>query len=115
MFIYPGPLGFPDDEAPDLIRIHQPIRDNQAYIDLEKLPYHAYAVAVLHDENLNGQMDKSFGGFSRNPVPRCGIPDYEESSFLFVTEQQQQTIVMQHPKMKKLRPENAGPAAERLK
>lgn len=120
--IYPGPLGFPDADAPEIIRILQPIRDKQVHFTLEKLPYHNYAIAVLHDENLNGHMDKPLVGlplegfgFSRNPTPLFGPPDYQESRFLFVTQQQIQTIEIQYPKMRKLHPTKADSSAAWLK
>lgn len=47
-----------------------------------------YAVAVFHDENDNGQLDKNlFGmpregtGFSRNAKGRLGPPSFESASF----------------------------------
>jgi uncharacterized protein (DUF2141 family) len=44
-----------------------------------------YAVAVFHDENGNGKLDKVLGipregfGFSRNPAIRLGPPRYAEA------------------------------------
>ena len=47
----------------------------------------AYALAVLHDENGNGRLDKFMGipregfGFSRNPRIRMGPPRFDEVRF----------------------------------
>ena len=46
-----------------------------------------YALAVIHDENSNGRLDKFMGipregfGFSRNPRIRMGPPSFEEVRF----------------------------------
>ena len=122
IFIYSGPEGFPDSDAPNLKRISLPIKENQVHFILDELTYRPYAIAVLHDENLNDQMDKTlFGfpregfGFSRNPESLFGPPDYAEAQFLFFSKQQQQKIQMQYPKRRKHRPENANSSASRLK
>lgn len=54
----------------------------------ENVPYGAYAVSVLHDENGNGKMDKGvFGipkegfGVSNNPEIKMGPPTFAESRF----------------------------------
>jgi len=49
----------------------------------------AWALAVIHDENGNGRLDRLLGipregfGFSRNPGLRMGPPRYEEVRFDF--------------------------------
>lgn len=46
-----------------------------------------YALLVIHDENRNGRLDKTFGlpregfGFSRNPAMRMGPPHYQDVRF----------------------------------
>ncbi|NTU58259.1 MAG: DUF2141 domain-containing protein [Chlorobiaceae bacterium] len=54
----------------------------------ENVPYGTYAVSVLHDENGNGKMDKTFIGIpkegfgtSNNPKIRMGPPSFSESKF----------------------------------
>lgn len=51
------------------------------------LPPGRYAVQVLHDANDNGELDRgTFGipsegyGFSRNPAPLAGPPDFEAAA-----------------------------------
>jgi uncharacterized protein (DUF2141 family) len=59
-----------------------------AKIVFEKLPQGAYAMVVLHDENLNGQMDfdgqgiplKGYG-ISNNPPQRQAPPTTDEALF----------------------------------
>lgn len=46
-----------------------------------------YAVAIIHDENANGRLDKVMGipregfGFSRNPAIRMGPPRFNAAAF----------------------------------
>lgn len=54
----------------------------------DKVPYGTYAVSVLHDENGNRKMDKTFIGIPRegfgtsnNPKIRRGAPSFGESRF----------------------------------
>lgn len=59
-----------------------------AKIVFEKLPQGAYAMVVLHDENMNGQMDfdsqgiplKGYG-ISNNPAQREAPPSADEAMF----------------------------------
>jgi uncharacterized protein (DUF2141 family) len=62
--------------------------ENQVVI-FNKVPAGRYAVAVYHDENLNGKMDANLlgipregYGFSNNPKV-FGKPDFEEAAFDF--------------------------------
>ena len=56
-------------------------------IDVSDLPPGEYSLLVIHDENRNGKLDKSFGmpregyGFSRNPAIRMGPPRYADVHF----------------------------------
>lgn len=55
---------------------------------LDDLPYGDYGIAVFHDENKNGKMDKNFlgipqeaYGFSNNMRVVFGPPSWEKSKF----------------------------------
>jgi uncharacterized protein (DUF2141 family) len=104
IYLYPDPKGFPEESSPNLIRRQQAIYNRQTRLEFNNLPYHNYAIAVLHDENRNGRMDKSLlgfplegCGFSRNPAPRFGPPDYQKARFLFAAPVQRQIINIQYP------------------
>ena len=63
-------------------------------IDIPDLTYGEYALAVFHDENNNGEMDRNLVGipsepfaFSKPPVSKLRIPKFEEVKFLFSPEQ----------------------------
>ena len=56
---------------------------------LNDVPYGDYGIAVLHDENKNGKMDKNFlgipqepYGFSNNVRVTFGPPTWEKSKFV---------------------------------
>lgn len=61
-----------------------------------------YAVAVIHDENGNGKLDKRLivpregFGFSRNPAIRFGPPDFADASFGLAAGSASQTIRMKY-------------------
>lgn len=63
--------------------------DGQLHLELEDIPYGRYALAVYHDENGNGDLDKNMlgipkepYGFSNNPRAKWSAPTYKETSFV---------------------------------
>ncbi|MFO7791109.1 MAG: DUF2141 domain-containing protein [Bacteroidales bacterium] len=57
-------------------------------IRFENVPAGKYAMAILHDENNNNEMDKNFLGipqegycFSENAKAKLGYPKFEKASF----------------------------------
>jgi len=59
-------------------------------LSIRDLPYGAYAVALFHDINDNGELDRNFFGiptepfaFSQPPRNKWRLPDFEEVSFQF--------------------------------
>jgi uncharacterized protein (DUF2141 family) len=67
--------GFPDDPARALAQAVVDARKGSVTLTLKNLPAGPLAVAVLHDENANGKLNRNiFGlplegvGMSRNPV-----------------------------------------------
>ncbi len=68
----------------------------------ELLPPGEYAIALYHDENGNGRMDKNFlgipredFGFSRNAKPSFGPPKWKKVAFRLNPGLNTQTIVIQ--------------------
>jgi uncharacterized protein (DUF2141 family) len=64
-------------------------KDGSVTVSFSGLKSGSYAVAVLHDENADGQANRNrLGiptegfGFSRNPALRAGPPKYSEAAFL---------------------------------
>ena len=101
--VYTGRLGFPNDITVAVVNRHQPIADRQCRVVIDNLPFGEYAVSVLHDENLDGQMattllgiPKEGFGFSGNPKAKLGPPDYDEVRFLLLAPEKTMPIVMQY-------------------
>jgi uncharacterized protein (DUF2141 family) len=66
------------------------IRNAQARCDFEDIPTGTYAIAVIHDENMNGELDTNvFGiptegyGFSKDAKALIGVPSFSAASFLY--------------------------------
>jgi uncharacterized protein (DUF2141 family) len=64
------------------------IRDTQARCDFEDIPAGTYAIAVIHDENVNGKLDTNrIGiptegyGFSNGARATLGPPSFSAASF----------------------------------
>lgn len=62
-----------------------------------------YAIAVLHDENGNGKVDRALGlmpkegfGFSRDAPVRMGPPSFKQAAFTVGPDDVQQTLRMRY-------------------
>ena len=62
-----------------------------------------YAIAIVHDENSNGKIDRAFGlmpkegyGFSRDAPVRMGPPKFEQAAFEVGGAPVRQTIKMRY-------------------
>jgi uncharacterized protein (DUF2141 family) len=66
------------------------IRKSQARCDFEDIPPGTYALAVVHDENMDGKLDtnalgipKEGYGFSNNAKAVTGAPSFSDASFSY--------------------------------
>jgi len=82
-----NPAHFPDCNG-DPAALKRSVRASEAgSIRVGGVVPGTYALAVIHDENNNGRLDKFMGipregfGFSRNPRIRMGPPRFEEVRF----------------------------------
>lgn len=64
------------------------IRKTQARCDFENIPPGTYALAVIHDENMNGKLDTNWlwiptegYGFSNDATALLGAPSFSAASF----------------------------------
>lgn len=64
------------------------VRDKQARCDFEDIPSGTYALAVVHDENMNGKLDVQWlgiptegYGFSNDAKALIGAPAFSAASF----------------------------------
>jgi uncharacterized protein (DUF2141 family) len=66
------------------------IQESQARCDFEDIPPGTYALAVIHDENMNGKLDtnwlgipKEGYGFSNDARASLGAPAFSDASFQY--------------------------------
>lgn len=89
--LFESPVGFPEaflHSATNIMVIK--IRDTQARCDFEDIPPGAYALAVIHDENMNGKLDVNFlgipvegYGFSNDARATLGAPSFTDARFAY--------------------------------
>ncbi|GFO57237.1 hypothetical protein GMSM_42440 [Geomonas sp. Red276] len=87
--LFESPAGFPTDYLRSAVNIMViKIRKSQARCDFEDLPPGKYALAVVHDENMNGKLDttllgipKEGYGFSNDAKGVIGAPSFSAASF----------------------------------
>ena len=89
--LFESPVGFPIEflrSATNVMVIK--IRKTRARCDFEDIPPGTYAMAVIHDENMNGELDTdSLGnptegyGFSNDAKGFVGAPSFPAASFRY--------------------------------
>lgn len=71
-------------------------------IRFDGLPFGAYAIAVIHDENSNAKLDTFAGipregfGFSRNPAITFGPPRFAAARFTLRSDAETQQVRMRY-------------------
>lgn len=88
--LFQDPSGFPENGSTSVLREQADI-DNKtmsAEVVFRDVPQGVYAVSVLHDENMNGKLDKNFLGIptegygaSNNPGKKMRAPTFDEAKF----------------------------------
>lgn len=80
--------GFPDNFEKGQQLNSSTVRNGQAEIIFTDIPFGEYVLAVFHDENNNGMLDKNNKGIplealgvSNNPKLKLGPPKYDQSVF----------------------------------
>lgn len=86
--------GFPSKPEKAYASTGLELKEGSTCLMLENIPYGNYALSILHDENSNQKMDKTFIGIpkegfgtSNNPKISYGPPDFEESEFILDREE----------------------------
>jgi uncharacterized protein (DUF2141 family) len=77
--LFESPEGFPDDYlhfATNIMMIK--MQKSQARCDFEDIQPGTYAIAVVHDENMNGKLDTNWAGY---PTEGYGFSN-DEKAFL---------------------------------
>jgi uncharacterized protein (DUF2141 family) len=102
--LFESPVGFPIEflhYATNIMAIK--IRDAQARCDFLSIPPGTYALAVIHDENMNGKLDtKWLGiptegyGFSNDARALLGPPSFFAASFRYEGQDMELTISLHY-------------------
>lgn len=89
--LFESPVGFPTEflhSARNVMVIK--IQNSEARCDFEDIPPGRYAIAVIHDENMNGKLDTNWlgiptegYGFSNNASVLLGTPSFDAASFFY--------------------------------
>lgn len=87
--IFESPEGFPNKFLSSArVIIIRKIQKTEAQCDFSDIPPGTYAIAVIHDEDMNGELDTNwFGvptegyGFSNTTIDEFGAPAFSASSF----------------------------------
>jgi uncharacterized protein (DUF2141 family) len=89
--LFESPEGFPNEfmhYATNMMIIR--IRESQARCNFENIPPGKYAMAAVHDENMNGKLDTNWMGiptegygFSNNAKALLGAPSFSAASFQY--------------------------------
>ncbi len=86
--LYGSPFGFPFDTNRALRTAFGEIHDRRSLVTFSGIGPGIYAVAVFHDENGNGNLDRDWFGFpaertavSNNPKRHIHKPTFEEARF----------------------------------
>ena len=87
--LFESPVGFPAEflrSATNVMVIK--IRKTQARCDFEDIPSGTYAMAVIHDEDMNGKLETNLlgiptegYGFSNDAKSMIGVPSFSAASF----------------------------------
>ncbi len=102
--LFDSPEGFPEDYlrmATNVMVIK--IRKDQARCDFEDIPPGTYAMAVVHDENMDGKLDTNFlgipregYGFSNDAMGALGAPPFSAASFHYNGQNVEMTMSLRY-------------------
>lgn len=86
--IYDEEEQFAKSLKPFRLKIYKAPATRRLEVQMDSLPFGRYALAIYHDENGNGDLDKNLlgipkepYGFSNNPRAKWSAPTYQETSF----------------------------------
>ncbi len=84
--LHDGSSDFPDSDP--FMAVEGEAENGSIELVIENVPEGEYAIALMHDENGNGEFDSTeYGmplegyGFSNNPEPQMGPATWSEASF----------------------------------
>ncbi len=102
--LFESPEGFPDEflDSAKMIAIRK-IQNEKGQCFFSDIPPGTYAIAVIHDENMNGELDTNWHGspkegygFSNTTIDEFGAPAFSAASFSYEGENLDLTIVLNY-------------------
>jgi uncharacterized protein (DUF2141 family) len=88
--LFNNPVGFPKRNN-DAIGIDLKVTSDSLEYEFIGLTYGEYAIAIYHDENENGELDRNFLGipsenymFSNYATGNFGPPSFEDAKFILI-------------------------------
>jgi uncharacterized protein (DUF2141 family) len=102
--LFESPVGFPIEFLRYATNINViKIRDTQARCAFVDIPAGTYALAVIHDENMNGKLDTNWlgiptegYGFSNDAKALLGAPSFSAASFNYDGKDMELTISLHY-------------------
>ena len=102
--LFESPVGFPTEFLHSATNIMvMKIRGKQARCDFEDIAPGTYALAVVHDENMNGKLGTNWlgvptegYGFSNDTKPLLGAPSFSAAGFSYNGQNIELTISMHY-------------------
>ncbi len=88
--IYKADNDFPNEKDTYTQRVYKINGTGTISLKIKDLPYGKYGIALYHDENKNGTLDKNFVGapkepfaFSNNIKPKFSAPTFEDCAIQY--------------------------------
>jgi len=102
--LFESPAGFPTEFLRSAMNVMVlKIRETRARCHFEDIPPGTYAIAVIHDENMNGKLDTNFFGiptegygFSRDATAVFGAPSFSAARFAYDGDNVELTISLHY-------------------
>jgi uncharacterized protein (DUF2141 family) len=102
--LFDAPEGFPIEVLHSATQVMViKVRQTQARCDFADIPPGTYALAVIHDENMNGKLDTNWlgiptegYGFSNDVTGSLGPPSFAAASFAYDGRSLEMTIRLEY-------------------
>jgi uncharacterized protein (DUF2141 family) len=102
--LFESPAGFPTEALRSATTVMViKVRQTQARCDFADIPPGTYALAVFHDENMNGTLDTNWlgmptegYGFSNDVKASLGPPSFAAASFAYDGRAREMTIRLEY-------------------
>lgn len=101
--LYASKDGFPNEYRKAYAYITGTINTERTRVVFEGVPYGQYAIGILHDENMDSQLNTNWLGMpkegiaaSNNAKAMFGPPSFEKASFILNTDSLKQEIKIEY-------------------